>query len=136
MAHDDDVFTAQPHSAKLRTETKLADEPRQLVVPDHDLRRRAVRAIAAADKGKDVGLEEHLDNPDPACVSIEFLPEFLNKGVTAVDPKAMIGASSEAAIILIEGEVEKLRQARVLGWDVGVEGLFTVVFRERIGIRV
>lgn len=78
-----------------------------MVVPNHDLIERVLRIGPAADQGEYVAAEQHLDGADAAV--FEIAAEDLAEGVAVVDPEAAVGAGGEAAVVLVEGHVEKIR---------------------------
>lgn len=97
-----------------------------MVVPDHDLVGGVERIGSTTDDGEDVAAEEHLDQSDGAAWA-EVAAEDLAEGVAVVDAEAEVGAGGEAAVVLVEGEVEELgrvwagrSRGRVLGGGGGV----------------
>lgn len=89
----------------LGAEGEFTDAPGLVVVPDHDLVERVLGSGRATDEGQDVAAEEHLHDPDAAL--LEFPPEDLPEGIAVVDTEAGVGASGEAAMVLVEREVEE-----------------------------
>lgn len=92
-----------------------------MVIPDHDLINRVLRVGSTPDYGKYVASEQHLHQSNPATRP-EVPTEDLAEGIAVVDSKPHVGANCEAAIVLVEGEVEK---GRDLGGD-----------RSRVRVRV
>lgn len=84
-----------------------------MVVPNHDLIQRILRRIATADQGKDVAAEKHLDSANSPAAPIEISAEDLAEGIAVIDSEAAVGAGGEAAVVLVEGDVEELDRARV-----------------------
>lgn len=74
---------------------------------NHDLIERVLRIGPAADQGEYVAAEQHLDGANAAVV--EIAAEDLAEGVAVVDPEAAVGACGEAAVVLVEGHMEKIR---------------------------
>lgn len=98
-----------------------------MVVPDHDLVDRVLRVGSAPDEGEYVAAEEHLDQSD-AATRPEVAAEDLAEGIAVVDSEPHVGSDGEAAIVLVEREVEEVRnlgrgrirvRVRVLGFVVG-----------------
>lgn len=84
-----------------------------MVVPDHDLIQRVLRRIAAADKRKDIAAEKHLNGANSPAVAIEIAAEDLAEWIAVIDSEAAVGAGGEAAVVLVEGDVEELDRVRV-----------------------
>lgn len=83
-----------------------------MIVPDHDLIGRVLRVFTAADDGEDVASEEHLDDADSSGIVVdEVSAEDLAEGVAVEDAEATVGGGGEAAVVLVEGEVEE-------GWGI------------------
>lgn len=104
---DDDPVAAEADALDLGAEGEFADAAGLVVVPDHDLVDGVLGVGAAADKGEDVAAEEHLDEADPTAGGAEIAPEDLAERVAVVDAEAGVGANGEAAVVLVEGEVEE-----------------------------
>ena len=85
-----------------------------MVVPDHNLIRRVLRVGSTANESQNIAPKKHLDNPDAAAAAIEVSAKDLAEWIAIVDPEAMINAGGEAAVVLVEGEVEKRGRRR--GW--------------------
>lgn len=83
-----------------------------MVVPNHDLIQRILRRIAAADQREDIAPEKHLNGADSPAVAIEIAAEDLAERIAVIDSEAAVGAGGEAAVVLIEGDVEELDRAR------------------------
>lgn len=90
-----------------------------MIVPNHDLIQRILRRIAASDQRKDIAPEKHLDGANSPAVPIEIAAEDLAEGITVKNTEAAVSAGGEAAVVLVEGDVEELDWVRV-GVGVGV----------------
>jgi hypothetical protein len=83
-----------------------------MIALDHDFVGRVMGVISAADEREYVAAEQHLDDtdtPSPAADSAldgEVPAEDLSEGVAVVDAEARLGARCEAAVVLVEGDVE------------------------------
>lgn len=110
LLHQDhhDSVPPEPHPFDLRPKRQLADAPGLVVVPDHDLVDRVLRVGSAPDEGEYVAAEQHLDQPNPAPVP-EVPAEDFAERVAIVDPETDVRARGEAAMVLVEGEVEEGR---------------------------
>lgn len=112
---DDDPVPPEADALDLGAEGELADTAGLVIVPDHDLVDGVLGVGAAADEGENVATEEHLDEADPAACGAEVAAEDLAERVAVVDAEAGVGANGEAAVVLVEGEVEE-------GGDSGRDG--------------
>jgi|UPI0002215A27 hypothetical protein len=104
-----------------------------MIALDHDFVGRVMGVISAADEREYVAAEQHLDDtdtPSPAADSAldgEVPAEDLSEGVAVVDAEARLGARCEAAVVLVEGDVEDVlgrgggRHGGGAGMGVGVE---------------
>lgn len=101
-----DLVPSEANPFHLRSERELADAPRLVVVPDHNLVDRVPRVGPSADECEDVAAEEHVDQPDSAA-GTEIAAENLAEWVAVVDAEAAVGAGGEAAGVLVEGDVEE-----------------------------
>ena len=107
---DDDAITAEADGGDGGAERELADASALMVVPDHDL----IGRVMAAEDGKDVAPEKHLDMVDTAG---EGSPENLPERVGVEDTEASGGGGGEAGVVLVEGE--RVKGCGCLGWGGG-----------------
>ena len=113
-----------------------------MVVPDHNLIWRVLWVRSTANESQNFTPKKHLDNADAAATAIEVSAKDLAEWIAIVDPEAMINACGEAAVVLVEGEVEKRgrRNSRRnhLGWGRkwGVEIRASVQIQVRVRVRV
>lgn len=127
LQNDDDSVAAEPDASDLRPERELADAPGLVVVPHHDFAGRVERVGSASDQGEDLVAEEHLDHSDAPLIGITA--EELADGVAVVDAEAGVRGDGEAAVVLVEGQVEELgvlvldrvggERAGVVGFGIG-----------------
>ena len=106
LEHNDDAVTTQLDRLDVAPEAELADASVLMVVPDHHLGGRVARVLTAAHECKDIAAEEHLDDADAARA--EVTPEGLLERVAVVDAEPGVGAAREAAVVLVEPNVEEL----------------------------
>lgn len=106
VQNDDDPVPAELDGFDLGAEGELADAAGLMVVPDHDLGGGVEGVGSASDDGEYVAAEEHLDQSHPAAWTV-VAAEYLAEGVAVVDAEAEVGARREAAVVLIEGQVEE-----------------------------
>lgn len=115
--NDDDLIVSELDSSDLGSKRQVPETTGLVVVPDHDLVGRGDRVGSASDYGEDLGAVEHPDQSDPAT---EFAAEGLAEWVAFVNAEADVGAGGEAAMVLVEGEVED--GGRVWAWVGGLVG--------------
>ena len=122
LEYHDDAVAPEPDASYGGAEGELPDAAALVVVPDHDLVRRVVGIIAAADEREYVAAEQHLDDadtPSPGTAADagagsavahggKVPAEDLAEGVAVVDAEARLGARREAAVVLVEGDVEEV----------------------------
>ena len=101
--NDDDLIVSELDSSDLGSKRQVPEATGLVVVPNHDLVGRGDRVGSTSDYGEDLGAVEHPDQSDPAT---EFAAEGLAEWVAFVNAEADVGAGGEAAMVLVEGEVE------------------------------
>lgn len=114
LQDDDDAVAAEADAAHGGLEGELPDAAALVVVPDHHLVGRVVRGVPTADEREDVAPEEHLDDADAPALAAgvvlapEVAAEDLAERVAVVDAEAGLGPRREAAVVLVEGDVEQV----------------------------
>ena len=123
--NDDDSIPSKPNRSYFRAKRKLPDASALVVVPDHNFIRRVLRVGSAANESQNITSKEHLDNADAAS-TIKVSTKDLAEGIAIVDPEAMVSTGGEAAVVLVEREMEERgwrrgRRNRLGGRNCGVE---------------